>query len=423
MKASLNRLSKPELFTSFYQQALVLGLLVLTFLISLYSEYRQYQHICKYDDYVTEVWVNKQYKKKDYWVFELKSVEGFHFYTSSKEDVKPLHGQYLKVKMFIDDLDFLSYLRGFYAPSYLMAKLPYHQQRFEFIGELKTLHSSKIASIYGALFFADTVPLDQRGQLSAWGVNHLLAISGFHLGVLSLVLFFILKLLYIPVQSKYFPYRNSRRDIALCVMGLLFWYVWFLDFTPSLLRAFSMSLFAYLLYDRGVKLVSFSSLFLVVAALIALWPKLMFSLGFWFSVAGVFYILLFLYYTKGLRAWQSFILVHGWVYVAMIPIVHYFFGSFSVYQLFSPFLTMLFILFYPLALLSHIIGFSDLLDPVLEYLLGFDILVAEYYTPRYFFFGYILTSLLAVHKRIFFFLTLLFSMMLLIYFLYGIAQF
>jgi len=421
MKASPSLLSKTELFTSTRQKALALCLLLCLFTFSLFIQYLQFQKLTEFDDYITQVYVEKQYKKKNYWVLKLQSTEGFSFYTSSRDNLKNLEGQHLMVRLFIKDLGFLSYLRGFYLPSTILSGLGHKEKRYELMQELEDGHSTNVASVYKALFFAGSIPLVIREQLSALGINHLLAISGFHLGVLSFILFFILKLFYVPFQKNFFPFRNSHKDIAIVVLMVLFFYVYFLDFVPSLLRAFAMSVFAYLLYDRGIKILSFTSLALVIGFLIALWPKLLFALGFWFSVSGVFYIFLFLHYMKELKPWQSFILIHFWVYLAMLPIVHYFFGSFSLVQLLSPMLSMLFIVFYPLALLLHLVGFGDMLDPMLEYILSLKLLVTQVFIPLYLFVFIVFISLLSIVYKGFFYLLFFFNLSLLGYFLYGVT--
>lgn len=423
MKQSLNLLSKTELFPSLRQKAFALSLLLLLFSISLFMEYQHFKKLTEFDDYFATVWVEKQYKKRDYWVLKLQSTEGFYFYTSSRENIKDLEGERIRLRLFIKDLDFLSYLKGFYAPSQILLGLESKVQRYSLMHSLDTLHPKRISPLYKALFFAGSIPISLREQLSALGVNHLLAISGFHLGVLSFILFFILKPVYRPFHDRFFPYRNAHKDIAIMVFSLLFLYLNFLDFVPSLLRAFSMSIFAYILYDRGIKILSFTSLFLVIGFLIALWPKLVFALGFWFSVAGVFYIFLFLHHMKELKTWQSFILLHFWVYLAMLPVVHYFFGSFSLYQLYSPLLTMLFILFYPLTLVLHLFSVGSLLDVFLEYLVDLDIFVIQIFVPLWLLTFYIFISFLAILHRFIFYFLLFFNLGLLGYFLYRITEF
>ena len=375
----------------------------------------------EFDDYITTVWVEKQYMKKGYWVLKYQSIEGFSFYTSSKENLKDLEGEYIRVRFFTDKLDFLSYLKGFYVTTQILSHSQGRVQRYILIDKLEALHTKTSAPLYSALFFAGSIPASIRHQLSALGINHLLAISGFHLGVLSFLLFFIFKLIYKPLQGRYFPYRNSHRDIALFIFFILFAYLYFLDFVPSLLRAFAMSLFAYFLYDRGMKLLSFSSLFLVVFFLIALWPKLLFALGFWFSVAGVFYIFLFLHHMQELKVWQSFILIHLWVYLTMLPVVHYFYGSFSYYQLLSPLLSMLFILFYPLTLLLHLFFLGSVMDPILDFLVALEIHVSEIFTDLWMLVSYLFVSLLAIFYRVFFYVVGLCGLFFLAYFLYRIT--
>jgi len=422
MKASPFLLSKTELFLSYRDKVLALFLLSLLFSISLVFEYKHYKQLTEFDDYITTVWVEKQYRKKDYWVLKHQSTEGFSFYTSSKENLKDLEGHYLRVRLFTTKIDFLSYLKGFYVPTQMLSLLQEKEQRYVLMQSLEKLHTPTSAPLYNALFFAGSIPINLRHQLSALGINHLLAISGFHLGVLSFLLFFILKLVYKPIQGRFFPYRNAHRDIALLVLTLLFGYLYFLDFVPSLLRAYAMSAFAYFLYDRGIKILSFSSLFLVVIFLIALWPKLIFAVGFWFSVAGVFYIFLFLHHMKELKPWQSFILLHLWVYLAMLPVVHYFYGSFSYYQLYSPLLTMLFILFYPLALLLHLFSLGFILDPIVDSLIVLNIEVTQVFTSFWILIFYIFVSLLAIVYRLAFYLLGLFSFLFLAYFFYSVAK-
>jgi competence protein ComEC len=422
MKASVSLLSKTPLFETYRQQIAVYGLLFLLFLTSVFFKYQDYQDFTQFGDYTTNAWVEKQYIKNGHWVLKLQSSEGLSFYTISKEDLKPLKGYTVEIKLFTKGVDFLSYVRGFYAHSSILSLYPAKQKRYELMQELESLHDDAIAPLFSALFFAGPLPKPLRDRLSALGINHLLAISGFHVGVLSFVLFFIVRMIYKPIQGRYFPYRHGNRDSAAVVLTLLFFYLYFLDFTPSLTRAFAMSVFAYFLYDRGVKILSFSSLLLVISFLIALWPALLFSLGFWFSCAGVFFIFLFLHHMQGLKPWQSFLLLHLWVYAAMLPFVHYFYGSFSLHQLFSPLLTMLFILFYPLELFLHLIGQGARLDFIVHYLLSLEVTVIELFIPFWAFLLYLALSLLGIFSRYLFALLGLFCFTLLAYFFYRVAQ-
>jgi len=414
-------LSRVELFSSLKQYLLVLLLLFFIFLCSIFLQYQNYKDFTLFDDYITRVVVEKQYKKKNYTVLKLQN-ENFSFYTSSKEKLKDLEGSSVKVRILrTDKIGFLDYLSGFYATTALLSNLYEKKERYVLMQELDSIHSEPSASLFKALFFAGNIPKGTREKLSALGVNHLLAISGFHLAVLSFILFFLVKALYKPLVGRFYPYRNSHKDIALIVFILLFAYLYFLNFVPSLLRAFAMSAFAYVLYDRGMKIVSFSSLLLVVSFLIALWPKLLFALGFWFSVFGVLYIFIFLHYMKSLKVWQSFILLHFWVYLAMLPLVHYFFGVFSVHQMLSPLLTMLFIVFYPLELFLHLIGQGNSLDSLLEYLLALKLNSVEFFTDFWVLLIYLTLTLLSLFKKFFFYALLIFNLGFFGYLLNGVT--
>lgn len=51
-----------------------------------------------------------------------------------------------------------------------------------------------------------------------------------------------------------------------------------------------MLLWGFYLISKNIKLISFVNLFLSICICIALFPRLLFSVGFLFSILGVFYI-------------------------------------------------------------------------------------------------------------------------------------
>ncbi|MDX1295970.1 MAG: ComEC/Rec2 family competence protein, partial [Sulfurimonadaceae bacterium] len=242
--------------------------------------------------------------------------------------------------------------------------------RIGFASEIASRHDIRYESqIYAALFTASPMDRELRQKLAALGVSHLMAISGFHLGVLSFVLFLILKLPFLFVQERFFPYINRRRELFGIVVLFLFAYLVFLDYVPSLLRAFAMMIVGFVLYDRGIKVLSMQTLLIAVMLLLALWPRLLFALGFWLSVGGVFWILLFLQHFGHWNKTVQFIGIHLWVYLMMLPASLYLFETFSLMHPVSILWSMLFILFYPLVLLAHVIGLEMHLQGVLSQLL------------------------------------------------------
>ncbi|MCK4736928.1 MAG: ComEC/Rec2 family competence protein, partial [Sulfurimonas sp.] len=184
---------------------------------------------------------------------------------------------------------------------------------------------------------------------------------------------------------------------------------------------FGMLLVGFILYDRGIKIISMQTLFLTVLLLLVFFPKLVFALGFWLSVSGVFYIFLFLIHFKDLNKIWQFILVPFWVYMLMLPFSLAIFGNFSIYHPLSILWTTLFTLFYPLSIFLHVIGFGNLFDSLLESLillgqadlhveLDFKVLVLH-----------VGLSLLAIYKQIFVWLLLVFNLCFFIYSVYNIT--
>ncbi len=214
---------------------------------------------------------------------------------------------------------------------------------------------------------------DLRDKANALGINHLLAISGFHLGILSVSMYFLFSLFYTPLQKRYFPYRNAFYDIGVLVWVFLLGYLLLLDFLPSFFRAFLMGLLGFLACFFGVRLLSFKLLILACCIAIALLPKLLFSVGFLLSVCGVWYIFLFLKHTQAFFKTSSFlarsfqaISLSVLVFLNMLIIAHAFFPMFSPYQLFSIPLGLIFIVFFPLSLFLHAVGLGSLLDHILS---------------------------------------------------------
>jgi len=111
------------------------------------------------------------------------------------------------------------------------------------------------------------------------------------------------------------------------------------------------------------------TLFVTITLLLVLFPRLLFSIGFWLSVFGVFYIFLFLIHFKHLSTVWKFLLVEFSTYLLMLPLALALFGTFGIYHPFSIILSMLFILFYPLSIFLHIIGFGSLFDGLLQSLI------------------------------------------------------
>ena len=358
-----------------YFFASVLALFIL--FLSLSLEYKHYKQLTQFDDAIVEVEVLKHYTKNRegefYDVLKMRLEEGATFYMTSRAPLKNLVGYRSRVWLLTEDIDFLSYLKGFVTRAKILSISRQKSEKFEFARDLRETHKNeKIAEIYGALFYAIALPHTLQQHFSTLGLSHLLAISGFHLGVLSFILYTLLYFPYTEAQKRWFPYRHRNRDIFLIVALLLGFYLLFLGEVASLMRAYTMLLVGYFLHDRGFKVVSIQTLLVSLITLLVLWPRLFFMMGFWLSVSGVYFIFLYLHYFSSGSKIVHMVLISIWVYLMMTPVSLVLFGNYSLYHPLSIIWSLLFTLFYPLALLLHLIGYGQLLDGLLQYLLAVD---------------------------------------------------
>ncbi|GAA8160027.1 ComEC/Rec2 family competence protein [Helicobacter pylori] len=352
-------------------------ILSLLLALNLYLEYLNYQKLDFSKPTSLNAQILLQYPKtkdqKTYFVLKLQS-KGMIFYTTIKEPLKNLQYRYAQFFGKIKSCSFLESLKSCFFQTYSFSltreqDFKSHWRRF-----IDSAHSSAlVGNLYRALFIGDSLNKDLRDRANALGINHLLAISGFHLGILSASVYFLFSLFYTPLQKRYFPYRNAFYDIGVLVWVFLLGYLLLLDFLPSFFRAFLMGLLGFLACFFGVRLLSFKLLILACCIAIALLPKLLFSVGFLLSVCGVWYIFLFLKHTQAFFKTSSFLVrsfqvisLSVLVFLNMLIIAHAFFPMFSPYQLFSIPLGLIFIVFFPLSLFLHVVGLGSLLDGILN---------------------------------------------------------
>ncbi|NOQ30124.1 MAG: ComEC/Rec2 family competence protein [Helicobacteraceae bacterium] len=369
----------------------------------------------KFDDKILQAEVLSQYlktkKSKEYYVLKLKAENSVTFYTTASKHIRDLQSRTIRVQIFLPNLTFREYLRGFYTRSNILNVYPAKTFKSKVAQKIISQHKNiELQSIFSALFLATPIQNYTRQKLSSLGVSHLLAISGFHLTLLGGILFFLLKFPYQFFQNRYLPYRNISLDLFLMVAILLFTYVAFLDYTPSLLRSFAMLIVGFILYDRGYKVISIQTLLLTILLLLALFPLLVFSIGFWLSVAGVFYIFLFLKQYENMNKYLMFFTLPTFVYFSMLPISLFLFSIFSHTQIFSILYTIGFTIFYPLELLLHILNIGGALDSFVIHLLNSSSELYRVSINNYFIYFYILISALAIRYKYFFYILTLLSL-------------
>ena len=316
-------------------------------------------------------------KGKTYQVLKLKA-QNFTIYTTAKSDFEPEINSQILLRPIKNKLTFAEYLSAsFYLPSLGILELRYDKPSgylerirdkiYDFIVYQHDI--SKAGELYAALFMATPISRELRDDVNHFGIAHLIAISGYHLGLIFGFFYFVSRPIYRYFQTRYFPHRSEKFDLSVVIFIALFGYLVLIDFVPSFLRAFLMSLLVFYLLSRNIRIISFEILAVVIALAVSFMPNLAFSVSFYFSCAGVFYIYLYLHHFKDkFSNLTHILLLNLWVYFAMIVPVLYFFPLLSFQQFAVLPLSVLFVIFYPLSVLLHALNLGGIFD---EWLIGF----------------------------------------------------
>ncbi|MGM0533530.1 MAG: ComEC/Rec2 family competence protein [Campylobacterota bacterium] len=387
------QLSPAPLIQSPAQWGWLAGLGAFIICLQLLWHHSSYQDFIQKPKHFLTAKVIAQYPKNDYQVLKLQSND--HTFYTTKKDIDNLTGATLQILIFTKyvDIEFKSYLTHFYVPSHIIKKTEEAKEISYFTNQHPD--NAHMAQFYNAIFLAKPISKELRQSVSALGVSHLIALSGFHLGILSAVLYFLLRPPYRFLQQRFFPYRHELFDLGLVIATLLGIYLFVTDFPPSLVRAYGMFVFGWLCAIWGVSILSFSFLFLVVLVLLVLHPPFLFSLGFYFSAMGVFYIYVLLDWMRDTNKLITTLAISFWTFLMMLPVTHYFFPTTSLWQLLSPLLTIMFSFFYPLALGLHVLGVGDLL----QFSFPQNLPTYDKATPAWFYWLFLALSLLAIKDR------------------------
>lgn len=405
---------KVPLFSRPREWTLFVIVLLLLLGANLLYRYHAYVNFTSEPFYRLDATVLNQYQKlnrrhKPYTVLKLQSGD-LTFYTTTKEDLKPLKNRTLSLSVVTKNIPFYRYLGTFYAPAFNIALRPRKASlKAGTLTYITGQHTDpSMEELFGALFLAQPPGKALREGISDLGISHLIALSGYHLGFLGGIVLLLLRFPYAFLQQRFFPYRNRTFDLAALSAALLFGYMLFVGSPPSLLRAYGMLLVGLVLFSRWIDLFSFAALFVTLGLLVALMPGLLFSVGFWFSAAGVFYIYLFLHYFKHWHPVKTLLALNLFIFAAMLPVVHFIFTKFTLYQLLSPVISLLFALFYPVEIVLHLIGMGSVLDTLLlTPLLHMEMARFTLAVSLPFLIFYLLLSFAAIFSRRFFTLYLI----------------
>ena len=404
-------LEKPKFYTEKKEFVYTMAFLFILLLARLFFFYQSYIEFTSKPFYFTHATVLNAYEKskhgKRYTVLKLRADEGFTFYTTTHKKEDFSHKK-VRIQIFPNTgIAFKDYLGTFYVKSRIKELIPRSDT-------VKDLLLSKVAgqhedasaaSFYNAIFFATPIEKSLREKISLLGISHLVALSGFHLTILWGLIYGFLVLLYKPLQQKKFPYRFVLIDVGTVTMLLLGLYLWFVDFPPSLVRSYAMVFAGWAVLCMGIELLSFRFLATIILTILVLFPSLLVSLGFWLSVSGVFYIFLLLQYTRDYSKWSiTLMVIPLGIFVLMLPLVHNIFALTSAYQLLSPLLSLIFIVFYPLMMFLHLVNLGGIFDGLLLWLFSLPTISVDHILPFWLGLMYIALSLAAIWNRKFFYL-------------------
>jgi len=404
---------KPKFFETSRSFVVTILVLILFIVLRLIYEYGTYSEFITKPFYFTYADVLNSYDKikngKVYKVLKLHSDDGFVFYTTSHRKENFSHKR-LRLEIFPDaNISFQEYLGTFYVKSRIrkVEVLPYEFKDKIYNSVSKQHQNSDMQSLYKALFFATPIDSTLREKIALLGVSHLVALSGFHLGILWGLVYGLLMLIYKPLQQRFFPYRHALLDMGILTMAVLGVYLCFVGSPPSLLRSYAMAFAGWIFILMGIELISFTFLATLASVLVVLFPELLVSLSFWLSISGVFYIFLILQYVKDYsKQIVAVVFIPIGIFMLMLPVVHTVFGTTSSYQLLSPLLSLLFIPFYPLMMFLHLIGMGGLFDGMLLWLFALPKEGTESFLYLWQSGLYLLLSLMAIWSRKVFYILL-----------------
>jgi competence protein ComEC len=383
-----------------------------------YKNYKEFKTLKKIDVKVLAHYPKHTKYGKEYYVLKCKS-ENTLFYTTTWKKYEDLTNRYITLGIVSSKkVEFRDFLSGFFMLTKNLQISDYKDNYYNIYQKILAQHDkSDIQQFYSAIFIASNIDKQTREAIATLGISHLVAISGFHLSILAIFIYGVLFLPYKLLQQNFFPYRNIKIDILIITLVVLFAYLYFVDFVPSLLRSYVMLFLGSLFVIRYLNIFSFTTLLIAIVLIIVFFPKMIFSVSFWFSVSGVFYIYLFLHYFSKLNKYFLLFLFNAWIFVAMAPIAHFYFGIFSIYQFISPFLSIAFVVFYPIAFVTHIFGIGDILDPIVNIILNATDDYILINTPIEFLVYYVSISLLSIwSKKVF----ILLNISMLMFICYGL---
>jgi competence protein ComEC len=207
----------------------------------------------------------------------------------------------------------------------------------------KTTDNDKVFSILCALTTGvkDYIPHKLRNDFSKSGASHILAISGLHLSIVTIIFFSIFNSFFSLVKPLLMR-GLSGKFAAMATLVPLLSYAVLSGFSPSTRRAFIMITIYMLSFVIEREKDVLNSLAAAGILILIINPAALFAISFQLSFSAVFFIILGIYATRDITFFQSknfisrfsmFILVSFSAGLGTIPLVMHYFNVVSFVQL------------------------------------------------------------------------------------------
>lgn len=217
---------------------------------------------------------------------------------------------------------------------------------------------------------------DDWTLLQTSGTAHLFAISGLHLGIVSLIVFNCAQLLWVAVQRYFGKKQVNSMPIALVfsVLACIF-YAYISGFQLPVVRALLALIFITLLINVQAHWRPFTVLLYLFLGFLLLFPLSILSMSFWFSFGAILFIYVFIWrFPKTQRSafstLKQLLALQLFLSLAMLPIVMMNFMMISTISALVNIIVMPFvsIILVPMCLLLVVLllfDWSTLIDPML----------------------------------------------------------
>lgn len=229
--------------------------------------------------------------------------------------------------------------------------------------------NGNIEGVINALLFGDRTKMNPQveSQYQIVGIVHLLAISGSHISLLSLVIYFILIRIGITKESS-----------LIFTMFMIISYGFLAGASASVVRAVIIGVLVCIIRYLKIKLNLMTPLILSCILMLAVNPNYLYDIGFQFSFISSFTILLTTRHILSYKTWYAKALfTSSTTQLSSLPILLVNFHEFSPYSIlfnliYIPFITFMILPLCILCFIASLIlpGLSWIFEVVLSFFIG-----------------------------------------------------